>query len=101
MKTFVQFGQDHSRLNRYRLSVCTHFQKLTIISQVDQYVVGYGHCGDVGHRHEVDDDAYACPWWPAIDPPELYCCYVREVLLEPGQLPLQGLAVPAPPAGGR
>ena len=62
---------------------------------------GYGHCGDVGHRHEVDDDAYACPWWPAIDPPELYCCYVREVLLEPGQLPLQGLAVPAPPAGGR
>jgi hypothetical protein len=52
---------------------------------------GYGHCGDVGHRHEVDEDAYACPWWPALEPSEPFSVYVREVLLERGQLRLGGI----------
>lgn len=37
---------------------------------------GYGHCGDVGHRHADQDEAYACPWWPATAP-EPVAVYVR------------------------
>jgi hypothetical protein len=44
---------------------------------------GYGHCGEVGHRHEVDDDAYRCEWEPATRPAEGFTMFVREVLIEP------------------
>jgi hypothetical protein len=51
---------------------------------------GHGNCGDVGHRHATDDEAFRCPWdngHPAA------CCtgYVRQVLLEPGQIVLRGI----------
>lgn len=52
---------------------------------------GYGHCGDAGHRHEDDESAYRCEWEPPVAPPEPFTVYVREVLLEPGQLSMRGL----------